>query len=157
MAHEKHIEILRKGVVVWNRWRQEDQNKRPHLTGAYIRGAKLSGGDFSRTHLMGAYLGWSDFSKTDFSKAHLARANLKGAQLKEANFTEANLKRANLKGAVLSGANFQGANLQGAEVSIEQLSQVKTLYQARLDVELFVQMKEYYPQLFEEPIDALHL
>ncbi|MBW2144226.1 MAG: pentapeptide repeat-containing protein [Deltaproteobacteria bacterium] len=154
MAHQKHIEILKQGVDVWNKWRKEHLSEKPYLTGVNLRGAKFSGGAFSRSHLMGAYLGWADFSKTDFNKAHLARANLKGAGLNEANFTEANLSRANLKGAKLKGASFTGANLQGAQVSTQQLAEVKTLYNVKLDSVLFEQVKKYYPHLLEGSVNA---
>ncbi len=54
----------------------------------------------------------------------------------------------------LEGANFQGANLKGAKnLTIDQLSKVKTLYDAKLDEELLIPLKEKYPALFEKPKD----
>ena len=59
---------------------------------------------------------------------------------------------ANLEGAELEGANLKGANLKGASnLTIEQLSTVKTLYNAKLDEQLLIPLKKNYPNLFEEP------
>ena len=64
----------------------------------------------------------------------------------------ANLQGANLQGANLYGADLQEANLIGAHhLSLEQLSKVKTLYNAKLDEELLITLKEKYPALFEKP------
>ena len=64
------------------------------LSGAYLRGANLSGAD-----LRGAYL----------SDADLSGANLRGAYL-----SGADLSGAYLRGADLSGADLRGAYLRGA-------------------------------------------
>jgi uncharacterized protein YjbI with pentapeptide repeats len=67
--------------------------------------------------------------------------------LQEADLQEANLKEANLEGAYLVVTNLKGAQ----NLSIFQLSKVKTLYNAKLDNELLMPLKEKYPTLFEEP------
>ena len=73
------------------------------------------------------------------------------------NFDGANLKRADLTytkmGLVrLEGADLEGANLKWASnLSVKQLSKVKTLYNAKLDEELLILLNEKYPALFEEP------
>jgi uncharacterized protein YjbI with pentapeptide repeats len=52
----------------------------------------------------------------------------------------------------LEEANLQGANLEGTHhLTIDLLSKVKTLYNAKLDEELLIPLKEKYPTLFEEP------
>uniref|UniRef100_UPI003741F970 pentapeptide repeat-containing protein n=1 Tax=Methanosarcina mazei TaxID=2209 RepID=UPI003741F970 len=62
----------------------------------------------------------------------------------------ANLQEANLKGANLEGANLEGANLEGAQhLSLDQLSTVKTLRNAKLDNELLTTLKKKYPALFK--------
>jgi hypothetical protein len=54
--------------------------------------------------------------------------------------------------ANLEWANLKGTDIQGTKnLTIDQLSKVKTLYKAKLDKELEVQLKEKYPALFEEP------
>ena len=50
----------------------------------------------------------------------------------------------------LQGANFVGTNLEGAQdLSFFQLSKVKTLYNAKLDEEFLIQLKEEFPFLFK--------
>lgn len=70
------------------------------------------------------------------------RANLLGA-----NLTQANLEEVNLHGADLMGANLVGAK----NLTIEQLSKVKTLNEAKLDPELMEEIERKYPHLLEEP------
>ncbi len=49
-------------------------------------------------------------------------------------------------------ADLFRANLEGvSDLTIEQLSKVKTLYKAKLDPELMKQVKEKYHHLLEEP------
>ena len=61
---------------------------------------------------------------------------------KGANLSEANLFNADLTKARLSGA-------QG--LTIEQLSEAKTLYKSRLDPDLMKKVQEEYPGLLEKP------
>jgi len=50
------------------------------------------------------------------------------------------------------GAQLSAANLKGSiNLSPDQLSKVKTLYNAKLDEELEVTLRERYPALFVEP------
>ena len=64
----------------------------------------------------------------------------------------ANLSGANLNVADLSDADLYGAVLREAEnLTIEQLSKVKSLYGVKLDAELMEQIKEKYPNLLKEP------
>jgi uncharacterized protein YjbI with pentapeptide repeats len=85
----------------------------------------------------------------------LRGANLQGVDLIETNLQGANLQEANLRGANLEEANLQEAdlteaNLQGARnLSLYQLSKVKTLHDTKLDEELLIQFKKKYPTLFE--------
>jgi uncharacterized protein YjbI with pentapeptide repeats len=81
----------------------------------------------------------------------LQGANLRGANLQGADLIEANLQGANLQRADLKGSNLQGSNLYKAKnLSFDQLSKVKNLYDAKLDEELFTPLKEKYPALFEK-------
>ncbi len=88
----------------------------------------------------------------DLWRANLKEANLMGAILVGANLTAAHLPRTDLRGAYLEGAILMGAYFEGAiNLTIEQLSQAKTLYKGKLDPELEKQMKEKYPHLLEKP------
>jgi uncharacterized protein YjbI with pentapeptide repeats len=122
------------------------------LDGADFEGANLEGADFKKATLEEADLEGTDFVGANLEGTDLIGANLAGADLQEANLKRANLRSANLKETNLKGADFEGANLKKAlNLSIEQLSEVKTLYNAKLDDVLLIQLKEKYPTLFEKP------
>jgi uncharacterized protein YjbI with pentapeptide repeats len=120
-----------------------------NLQGAYLIEANLQKAKLKEANLQGAYL-----YSANLQEANLIEANLQEANLIEANLQEANLYLANLQEANLYLANLQEANLIEAEgLNIEQLSKVKTLYQAKLPVELKEQMKKNFPHLFKKPVD----
>lgn len=57
-------------------------------------------------------------------------------------------------GANLQDAELRAANLEKVEnLTFEQLSKAKSLYQAKLDPELMKQVKEKYPHLLEKPVE----
>ena len=140
---------------------------RADLSSAILIKADLSGANFSEANLSGADLYRANLSGADLSKANL-RANLRvshtdflsEADLKDnlsraglkAVFSVTNLSEANFSEANLSEANLSGADLiQAKNLKIEQLSEVKTLYNAKMDEELLLPLKEKYPSLFEGP------
>jgi uncharacterized protein YjbI with pentapeptide repeats len=88
-----------------------------------------------RKDLLGANLQGVDLIETNLQGANLQEANLRGANLEEANLQEADLTEANLQGA--------------RNLSLYQLSKVKTLHDTKLDEELLIQLKKKYPTLFE--------
>ncbi|HYY95229.1 MAG TPA: toll/interleukin-1 receptor domain-containing protein [Pyrinomonadaceae bacterium] len=102
MANHKHLEILDRGVKVWNEWRDKHRDVYPDLINANLIGANLVGAD-----LIGANL----------SRADLSRANLMGADLSVANLSRANL----------SGADFTTAELYYTMFADNDLSEVKGL------------------------------
>ena len=74
------------------------------------------------------------------------------ANLRGANLQGANLEGSDFEGVDLKGTDLKGANLEGARnLSFDQLSRVKTLYDTKLDKELLISLKEKYPALFEVP------
>jgi uncharacterized protein YjbI with pentapeptide repeats len=141
MANPEHLEILKQGVEVWNRWREDNWYKimRPDLTEVELSGMDLSGINFVETDLSKASL-W----EVTLIEANLVRATLWETILGRANLTDANLSNANLKGinfggAILSKANLKevdmssvGFHLPNANLIQAQLDGVN-FYQARLD------------------------
>lgn len=144
------------------------------LQGVNLRCANLQGADFEQANLQGAYLEKANLERAYLEQANLERANLEKANLEgtdlrkvnlqEANLEETNLKgtdlrksnlqRANLKKANLERANLEKANLMGAKnLEIDQLSKVKTLYNAKLDQSLREKLEKKYLALFNEPND----
>jgi hypothetical protein len=130
------------------------------LSGANLSGADLSGADLSVAKLSVANLSKAYLFRADLSGADLSDANLSGADLSETNLSVANLSGANLFGADLSGANLSGADLSGAKLfgaklsgannlTIDQLSKVKTLYNAKLDKRLDKPLRDNRPDLFK--------
>jgi uncharacterized protein YjbI with pentapeptide repeats len=97
------------------------------------------------------------FSNYNFKSASLNDADFSGANLTYALFDGAYLRRANLRGAdltgaVLSNADFQEADLLGIKVTnYDQFSKVKTLYRAKMDVDLRGRLQTLYPYLFIAP------
>ncbi|MCO5382615.1 MAG: pentapeptide repeat-containing protein [Methanosarcina barkeri] len=138
------------------------------LVAANLQNAELAEANLQKANLQKANLKGAKFRKKDnWAEANLKGANLKGtnlngAQLQGVNLTETNLQGANLEGANLEEANLEEANLNGANLervnlektqnlSFNQLSNVKTLYNAKLNEELFILLKDKYPALFKRP------
>jgi BTB/POZ domain-containing protein KCTD9 len=100
----------------------------------------------------------ANLKEANLEGTNLRKANLKGADLMEANLKGANLEWADLKWANLEGTDLKWANLEGTDLgdtyglSFDQLSKVKTLYNAKIDDELLIPLKEKYPALFEIPV-----
>src|SRR5665647_1749920 len=120
---------------------------------ALPEGANLEGAWLDFSDLIGAYLAKAHLKKASFTGSNLNIAQLNGADLTEAHLDRAYFRHANLSGANLSEAdlsaahleeaNFGGANLKGAKnLTIDQLSKVKTLYKAELDEELLIPLRE---------------
>ena len=121
MANPEHVAILKQGVEVWNEWRMANQEVRPDLSEASLRGTNLSEADLSGANLSGANLSEANLSEANLVKAKLSKANLFEADLFEADLSKADL-RANLFGAKLTLADLSGANLFGAKLTFADLS-----------------------------------
>lgn len=111
MANPEHLAILKQGVEVWNKWREENPEIRPELMDADLRKMVLIEVNFGGVNLNG----------TDFSGANLSAASLIAANLIMANFTEVNLILANL-----TLTNFTNANLKNTNLA--QTALIKTVF-----------------------------
>jgi uncharacterized protein YjbI with pentapeptide repeats len=88
----------------------------------------------------------------NLTACHLVGAELIGTDLEDSILCLANLTKANFAEANLTNTNLTEANLKGAEnLTIDQLSKVKTLYKTKLDEALLIPLKEKCPALFEVP------
>jgi len=125
MANSEYLKILKSGVDKWNKWRFENWNIIPKLSGA-----NLSEADLSRADLSGADLSEADLSRADLSRADLSEADLSGADL----------SRADLSGADLSGADLRGADLRGADLDFSCLPLWCGSFAAKIDRRLFFQI-----------------
>jgi hypothetical protein len=106
MANPEHLEILNRGIEVWNRWRNQNPYIRPDLNKANLRGKILRKADLRRAYIIEAKL----------RKANLIGADLRGTYLNGAELIEAELMKANLRGANLSHANLSQADLMAADL-----------------------------------------
>ncbi len=132
MANEEHLEILKKGVAVWNQWRKDNSEIIPNLKGANLNKASLARANLSKADLTKANLAGANFftavlseailykaelSKAIFAGAVLRKANLGSSSLVKADFGLANLSAADLSWAYLMEANLIDANLRQANLS----------------------------------------
>jgi hypothetical protein len=127
MANPEHVETLKQGVEVWNRWRQKRKKELPDLSEVDLPKAILSGADLSRAKLTDANLSraklyMADLSRADLSRANLFEAKLYMTDLSRSKLFNADFSNADLSGAFLPHANFFNANLSNANLSSAHLS-----------------------------------
>ena len=102
MANQDQVKILKQGVEVWNKWRQDNPKEKIDLSGA----------DFSGANLVRANLSWANLSRTN-----LIRADLSGADLNHASLVGTNLTGSVLTDCKIYGISAWDLNLEGAEQS----------------------------------------
>jgi len=105
-AIENGIELI---VIVTERIPRRDVAQMVEL--ANLRGARLSGSDFSYAKLRGADLSESDLRGAKFVSADAVEAIFIRADLTGAIMTSIDLMQGLLQKAKIRGADFQGANL----------------------------------------------
>ncbi|MGK7942269.1 MAG: pentapeptide repeat-containing protein [Crocosphaera sp.] len=111
---EEFLELLKKDVTAWNRWRQENSQveinfESVDLSNSHLSQANLKGINFKRSNF-----GGSDLRQADLSDSCLKGANFEQCDLRNARLKQANLANANLKAVKLSDANLISANLSRA-------------------------------------------
>jgi uncharacterized protein YjbI with pentapeptide repeats len=92
MANPEHLEILKQGVKVSNKWRTEHQGVAPDLSDVSLIGADLRA----------ANLWMANVSNRDLTDAILADANLILSTLHASKVVRADLSRADLSRADLA-------------------------------------------------------
>ncbi len=153
MANEDHVKRAGYAIGVWNRWRDENPDVSPDLSGAdlsaglYRKGklfsANLKGTDFRRSNMREAdlhesNLAQADLSKTDLRGANFAKTVLTGAELIKANliganFVEADLSGVDLEKAQVDRADLTSAKLEGAKLHQTNLGTAIGLTQSQVD------------------------
>ncbi len=113
MAIHEQLAILKQGVEVWNKWREEHSD-----TGIDLSDAQLLAADLSGANLAGA-----DLRRVDLKRASLIRTDLNAADLSEADLSTAYLRGADLRRTALKGAALRGANLSAANLSLADMRQ----------------------------------
>lgn len=98
MANHRHLNLINRGVSIWNKWRNENPDLKPNLSGADLSSRDLSRVKFYNVNLRGANL-----SRTNLFDADLTYANLIGADLRLSSLVHTTLKGANITGCKIYG------------------------------------------------------
>jgi uncharacterized protein YjbI with pentapeptide repeats len=131
MANPEHLEILKQGVNVWNKWRKGNPKILPDLSNISLKDANLINANLSHSNLRAASLLSARLNDAQINSAHLYKANLQ-----HANFSYANLSHSCLDEAELSNANLSNANLGFADLSNANLSHATLIYADLRNTEL---------------------
>lgn len=123
------------------------------MVGANFTDTRLNQTNFENTNLNNAMMKGSFASGANFKDAYLIKADFSDSFLIKADFENAYMMESKLTGCHLTGAEFKDANLykvdfRGAEgLTIEQLSEAKSLYLSKFDDDLNEQVMELIPEL----------
>ncbi len=127
MADPQHFEMLKKGVLQWNIWRQRNLSIKPVLNGLILDNEDFSNANFHNTNFYysdlrqtkfrNANLTHTEFSQNDMQGADFTNANLSYADLGEADLSFADLTNANLSNTTIQGASFSNANMSGTNLT----------------------------------------
>ena len=112
MANPEHVIILKQGVEIWNRWREDAPDIDPDLSYADLTNLNLTAANLSRANLR-----WTDFNMADLCKANLMYADLYRANLMTADLTEAILIGTYLSESDLYTSDLTGAVLRNADLT----------------------------------------
>jgi len=132
MANQQQLALLKQGVTIWNKWRNEHPHAEVDLSKTDLSTINLIEAfpgsrfpSFHRSNLGGVHLSKANLSETNFHKADLAGANLSETDLRGADLSEAYLRGADLRKANLTGARLSEADLRGANLSFANLTEVR--------------------------------
>jgi uncharacterized protein YjbI with pentapeptide repeats len=117
MANKAQLALLKQGVEVWNKWRENNPKAEIDLSGANLRKANLRDANFREADLRKVDLTGADLTRAAFLKADLSEARLSLAQLDLATFWATNLRQAKLRGAFLFRTEFYEADLSEAKLT----------------------------------------
>lgn len=101
---------------------------------AIFDGVDAENANFSKSELNRSSFNGANLVGTNFAKAELSRVVLSNTKLANAMFQNANLSRTNLTGSTLDGADITGAYTYLMRIEGVDLSAVKGLTQAQLDI-----------------------
>ncbi len=138
---DERLSLLRRDVVAWNKWREENPHFTPSYWDADLSGADLRGADLRNiwlinVNLCGANLQGAALNRAILSGGDLDNANVKNADLENINLFQATLRGSELSEADLSSANLQEANLRSANLSDADLRDTNFVFADLTDARL---------------------
>src|SRR6266702_257831 len=116
MANQDHLAILKQGVKVWNKWREEHSDIQPDLSDANLYQANLYQANLYPANLSKANLHEANFYQANLHEANLSEASLGYAHLTYANLSKADLSKADLRRSSLVDTNLSYATLTNCSV-----------------------------------------
>lgn len=125
MANETHLDILKLGVQAWNKWREDNENIRPDLSGADLFDTDMANANLSKANLRVANLKRAKLGGADLREADLYLADMQESSLGFADLRKATLIRTNLNKAYLSMADLSETNLFKTNLSLGNLNNAK--------------------------------
>jgi hypothetical protein len=111
MANPKQLKILKLGVEVWNKWREDNPDEIIDLSGVSLQEANLPG-----INLRNGGLWHSNLSLANLNGACLISANLLGAHLYKTQLKHAEMQKSILVISRIVKTDLEGANLDGCSV-----------------------------------------
>lgn len=141
MANQEHLEILKQGVEVWNRWRNENPAIKPdfqglHLSSLHLPGINLEKAELSHSYLFSAILTGANLAGANLLRAEWEGVDLSGAHLEQAYLSNISFIGVILKDAILSGADLTSAQLLGTFLQNVMLDHCKLLFANFRDSEM---------------------
>jgi len=137
MANPEHLKILKQGVEVWNKWRENEPRVKPDLSGLdcheahfpdvnFVR-ANLTGVNFFRAVLLHAKFDFADLSNSVLSAAILDNTSFFSTIIYNSKIIEASMLKAVLSSAILTNSKFHGLIIGWTNFSDVDLSSVDGL------------------------------
>ncbi len=112
MGNPAHLEILKQGVDVWNRWREDNPDIKPDLSFEQFSDEKgLGNVHFPRINFTDTSLIHTNLLESNLNRAILIRAELRMANLSQSKLCQADLSMADLSHTLLTGTDFSKADL----------------------------------------------
>jgi len=121
MANREALQMLTRGMVAWNSWREDHGNQPVDMTGTDLRafdfhGYRLHGVDFSRCNLTAANFYESVLSGVHFVGVTAPEAKFLFASACQVFFEECDLARADFSRVDFQMVSFQRSNLEEADL-----------------------------------------
>ncbi|MCE1248443.1 MAG: pentapeptide repeat-containing protein [Firmicutes bacterium] len=107
----EHLALLKQSIQEFNKWRADNWNIKPDLSGADLRGMNLFQANLTDTNLSSADLSDAILVSAEARSADFDHTNLAGAQCQGVNFSLSNMTRASFHGANLTGTSLQNCCL----------------------------------------------